>query len=176
MPCYFFTFHAYGTWLPDRQRGFVRRDQQGIQARNINLADTYKQQMKQRDVRFDRNAQSCMIHATLQAAKILELRVHGIGTDATHLHILVSWADERTWDALRQRLKRALAYQLNGVHKQQRFARAGSRKRVKDRKHFDYLMSEYIPKHQGEKWFENRAHTLNKASATRSIAAIVKTV
>ncbi|MFG0249519.1 MAG: hypothetical protein ACF8OB_11590, partial [Phycisphaeraceae bacterium JB051] len=106
----------------------------------------------------------------------LELRVHGIGTDTTHLHILASWADERTWDALRQRLKRALTYQLNDLNKQHWFTRAGSRKRVKDREHFEYLISEYIPKHQGEKWFEEREDTVNKASATRSVAAIAKTV
>ena len=27
MPCYLFTFHAYGTWMPDREEGFVRREQ-----------------------------------------------------------------------------------------------------------------------------------------------------
>ncbi len=25
MPCYLFTFHAFGTWMPDREEGFVQR-------------------------------------------------------------------------------------------------------------------------------------------------------
>ena len=34
-------------------------------------------------------------------------------------------------------------------------SKEASRKRVRDRKHFDYLMNEYVPKHSGAKWFED---------------------
>ena len=61
MPCYLFTFHAYGTWLPDRRRGYVRRDKQGIHKQDHELADKYKEQMSQDIVRFDRDIQELMI-------------------------------------------------------------------------------------------------------------------
>jgi hypothetical protein len=31
----------------------------------------------------------------------------------------------------------------------------GSRKHVKDREHFDYLVNVYLPKHTGWKWSES---------------------
>src|SRR4051794_35604479 len=27
MPCYLFTYHAYGSWMPDHKRGYVHRGQ-----------------------------------------------------------------------------------------------------------------------------------------------------
>lgn len=176
MPCYFFTFHAYGTWLPDRKRGFIRHDGEGVHKQDIALGQTYKQQMKQDIVYFDHKAQQCMIQALLDAADIIDIRLHGIGTDTTHLHILTSWYGQRTWEQLRYKLKRVLTYRLAELHQQQWFVRAGSRKRVKDHEHFNYLMHEYIPKHQGHKWFETCAYKTNKTSATRSVAAISKTI
>ena len=36
MPVYLFTFHAYGSWLPDNPRGYVRR-KEGIQPQDVPL-------------------------------------------------------------------------------------------------------------------------------------------
>lgn len=37
-----------------------------------------------------------------------------------------------------------------------KLSRGGSRKRVRDKCHFDYLMQTYLAKHKGVKWFEDR--------------------
>jgi REP element-mobilizing transposase RayT len=131
MPCYLFTFHAYGTWLPDRKRGFVRRDGQGIHEQNLELADKYKKQMMQDVVRFDREVQIKIVEALQETSLFQKLRLHGIATDASHVHLLVSWKDDRKWDSIRRSLKHALTSHLNQIKKQQWLTRAGSRKHVK---------------------------------------------
>jgi hypothetical protein len=40
MPCYLFTYHAYGSWMPDRVEGYVRRGQ-GILPRDTQMASLY---------------------------------------------------------------------------------------------------------------------------------------
>ncbi len=154
MPCYLFTFHAYGTWLPDRKRGYVRRDGQGIHEQNLELADKYKEQMTQDVVRFDRALQTRIIESLQETTSFQGLRLHGVATDTSHVHMLISWKDDRKWDSIRRSLKHALTTHLNHIKKQQWFTRAGSRKQVKDQEHFDYLMLRYLRSHKGVQWFE----------------------
>ena len=155
MPCYFFTFHAYGTWLPDRSRGYVRRDKQGIHKQDIALGQTYKKQMTQPVVRFDHDMQQLMIDALQASTDKQSFRLHGVATDLTHIHVLISWSDNRTWEQLRYALKRSLSYKLRQHAHQHWFARAGSRKRVKDHEHFDHLIANYLRKHKGAQWLES---------------------
>jgi crotonobetainyl-CoA:carnitine CoA-transferase CaiB-like acyl-CoA transferase len=154
MACYLFTFHAYGTWLPDRQRGFVRRDGQGIHEQDFELGQTYRQQMTQDIVRFDHLLQQRMIQTLLESTGKQHFRLHGVATDQSHLHILISWTNDRTWEQMRYALKRSLSLALNQIQKQTWFTRSGSRKRVKDQEHFDYLMQQYLRNHKGAQWFE----------------------
>jgi hypothetical protein len=58
-------------------------------------------------------------------------------------------------------LKSSLSRRLNQISRNERdgsflaFSRGASRKKVRDRKHFDYLMKTYSKKHNGLKWDEH---------------------
>jgi hypothetical protein len=41
MPCYLFTYHGHGTWLPDHARGYVRR-KVGVLAADVEMARNYR--------------------------------------------------------------------------------------------------------------------------------------
>lgn len=52
MPCFLFTYHAHGTWLPNRSRGYVKRGQ-GILPPDETMHQRYSQAMKEPKVNFD---------------------------------------------------------------------------------------------------------------------------
>ena len=57
MPCYLFTFHAFGTWMPDREEGFVRREQ-GILPPDEELAEHIEEEQRGRGL-FDSRFNFC---------------------------------------------------------------------------------------------------------------------
>ena len=156
MPCYLFTYHGQGTWMPDHNRGYVRR-KEGVISTDVRMAVCYRRNMKHEAVRLDHAIQQVLIEAAIEAFPIQSIRGHGIATDATHLHVLVSWTTDRTWQVARRQLRGSLTRRLNAeFERRQWFSKQPSRKRVKDRRHFDYLMDIYLPRHQGLKWREDR--------------------
>lgn len=156
MPCYLFTYHGHGTWLPDHSRGYVRR-KEGVLASDARMADCYRRNFNGEAVHFNRQSQQTMIEAALEAFRCQSLRGHGIATNATHLHVLVSWTTERNWQVVRRQLRGSLTRRLNlELERRPWFSKQPSRKRVKEQRHFDHLMGSYLPKHPGLKWFEDR--------------------
>ncbi len=156
MPCYLFTYHTYGSWLPDKQQGFVVRDQ-GIQPTDVALADHYRVRMTESEVTFLENHQQTAIDAVLEAARHIGCRVHSVATDATHIHLLTSWSDLKSCKQKRNSFKKKLTIELKARHEERTWLSDGaSRKRVKDRVHFDHLMNRYLPRHRGWKWDERR--------------------
>ena len=156
MPCYLFTYHGHGTWMPDHQRGYVRR-KEGVLASNARMAVCYRRNMRTEPVYFDARIQRAMIAALLEALPIQETRGHAIATDVAHLHVLVSWASDRAWEVVRRQLRGSLTRRLNReFERREWFSKQPSRKRVKDRKLFDYLMEHYLMRHRGLKWREDR--------------------
>jgi hypothetical protein len=156
MPCYLFSYHAYGSWLPDRQRGYVRRGQ-GIVPPDKEMAERYRSNLKHAVVRFDAAIQQCLIEEALVACEHQQLRCHYISTETTHVHVLVSWTSDRSWEVVRAKLRESLTRRLNREFtRQEWFSKSPSRKRVKDRPHFDYLMTDYLRRHSGWKWREGR--------------------
>src|SRR5437868_2740263 len=104
MPRYLFTFHAYGSWMPDRKRGYVKRGK-GILPRDPKMAQNYRNNMNERPVEFDAEVQKLMIYEWQVASSYQHFRLHGIGTDPTHIHGLVSWRDPRGWEPLRKSIR-----------------------------------------------------------------------
>jgi len=158
MPVYFFTYHAYGTWYPDRPQGFVQEGK-GIQPTNSNLATAYKQAAKHPTFRFSPAIQRTLIDKLHHIAQTDRLILYGIGTDPTHLHVLTGWEDERDSVAVRGRIKNLLSLHLSrraGTTGQPWFVKKASRKRVKDEPHFEYLLDTYLPKHDGWQWYRRR--------------------
>lgn len=152
MPVYLFTFHAYGTWMPDRARGYVR-PKRGILAADPAMAARYRSRAKHPPAAFGAPQQQLMIETLLEAAKHLGCDLRAVATDATHLHVLVSWGGARMWQQNRTSLKRALTIALKREYGGRAWlTENASRKRVKDREHYDYLTGAYLPSHRGCKW------------------------
>jgi hypothetical protein len=154
MPCYLFTYHAFGSWLPDHRRGYVHRGQ-GILPPDQHMADIYRTNLKQAVITFPATIQRELIIGTLQACEHQQVRCHYIATEPTHAHVLVSWNSNRTWEIVRKQIRSNITRKLNSAHKRQNwFSKSPSRKQVRDRKHFDHLITTYLPKHSGLKWSE----------------------
>jgi hypothetical protein len=154
MPCYLFTYHAHGSWMPDHPRGYVRRHE-GILAPDKSMAVKYRANMAADAVSFDAEVQRLLIDEVLIASDFQKFRCHYIAMEPTHLHLLVSWTIARDWKTVRAKVRESLTRRLNReLGSQDWFSKSPSRKQVKERKHFDYLVSTYLPRHSGLKWSE----------------------
>jgi len=119
------------------------------------LAAKYRVNMTTDVVTFGEKEQRLLIEETLIASGFQKFRSHYLATDRTHFHALVSWSIERDWKTVRAKLRESLTRRLNReLHRQDWFSKSPSRKRVRDRRHFDYLVNVYLSKHSGLKWCE----------------------
>jgi hypothetical protein len=156
VPCYLLSYHGYGTWLPNRPRGYVHRGD-GILPPDKGMGELYRGNMKQDAVRFNRAIRQQLIDGSIEACEHQQLRCHFIATEPTHIHVPASWIHDRMWQLVRRQIRGNLTRRLNQALKRQEwFSKSPSRKRVKERPHFDYLMTDYLPKHTGLKWTEGK--------------------
>jgi REP element-mobilizing transposase RayT len=154
------------TWMPDHPRGYTKR-RKGYQSPNPKAAKVYRNNADDGEAcLFDDGLMRAMIDEAQIASKHQRLRLHSGTTEKTHLHYLVSWTDARNWMSIRNGLKMSLSLRLKREGEQSsntprnltqiKLSGGGSRKRVSDQDHFDYLMQTYLPSHSGLKWFEDR--------------------
>jgi REP element-mobilizing transposase RayT len=156
VPVYLFTYHAYCSWMPDRQRGFVRRHE-GILPPNRALSNIYKRQTVDEEVKFNAQLQRLLIDELVTSCVKQNWRLHFVATTASHVHTLVSWRSAHTWKQVRVSLKSSLSRRFNKDQGRRRwFSEGASRKRIQNKSHFDYLVSSYLPQHRGWKWQEKR--------------------
>ncbi len=155
MPYYLFTWHTYGSWLPDRPQGYVHWSR-GREQTNIALAQRYRQQQKETTVSLTEELQREVIAELVETAPLISFRLHFVATDATHVHVLTSWQDGRGWERLRRSIRRSLSVRLNRQRRRKWFSRGGNTRRVESRKHFEHLIEHYLPSHHGWKWCERR--------------------
>lgn len=155
MPCYHYTFHAYDTWMPDKEKGYVKR-KKGALPRDLEMAQHYRANQKQPTVYFSKQHQE-EIAATLHVAgKHIDATIHCIAIEPTHLHVIASWSHERAWDSMRRSIRSALTRRLNEQFgKREWFVKSPSRKQVKDHDHFCFLIREYLPSHRGLFWLRD---------------------
>ncbi|MCZ6851853.1 MAG: hypothetical protein O7F17_09450 [Planctomycetota bacterium] len=160
MPVYLLTLHAYRSWRPDHPRGYVRQGE-GILPPDAEMAAQYDRNATHRQVTFDKELQQILVEGTCDICDRRDWRLHYVATEPTHIHALVSWLDDTLdWKFAHDTLKRLLGMML-AQHTRTKgrkwFVRKGSRKRVRDCGHFEYLMNEYLPKHRGRRWSERVA-------------------
>jgi REP element-mobilizing transposase RayT len=153
MPVYLFTFHAYRSWMPDRPQGYVRPGG-GILPRNPKIARCYAQRAKHDEVQFDTAQRWCLVDAVGAVCTEQGWEIYEATATASHVHLLVGWRTEEPWKNVLNRLKRRLGSALSKLVNRPGpwFSRGSSRKRVRDRKHFDYLLNVYLPKHGSICW------------------------
>lgn len=156
MPCYLFTYHAYQTWLPDREEGFVEHHREHNYP-DLVLAAAYRARAKEEVVFFADEHQKAIIDAVLDAAPHQRFRTHYVATESTHTDALVSWKDDRPWKTLRISVKSSITRALNEKFKRRRWLEEGaSRRKVTNQEHYDYLIVTYLPDHRGWKWSEEK--------------------
>ena len=154
MPCYLFTFHAYATWLPDRKQGYVHRTR-GLQSQDYDLSDRYTFLQKEPSVEFTPAIQQRIMTRLHEAAKYQHLRLHAVAMDLSHIHILASWHDSsRTANKVSAALKSSITRSLNTLKRRKWLSAKGSRKQVKDERHYNYLIEKYLQSHRGMKYNE----------------------
>ncbi|XAM00025.1 hypothetical protein OT109_01295 [Phycisphaeraceae bacterium D3-23] len=152
MPVYLFTFHAYGSWMPDHQRGYTHR-QGGVRVADSEMAAQYRARQKQTVIAFEENHQLAVIDELQAAAQHQRFILYAIATDPTHIHVLCGWEDARGWAKLRNGIRESITRMLNRAYTRRRWlAENASRKRVKEEEHFDHLRANYLPGHRGLKW------------------------
>ena len=142
--------------MPDRRRGYVRRGE-GILPCNPKMAEFYRRDAKHGEVVFTSEVQRVLVAAARALCQQKGWRLHQVMTDKTHVHTLLSWRGFLEWRSVRRSLKYRFTSELNGMlgNEHPWFSEAGSRKRVRDRKHYDHLMDEYLSKHDGVYWRED---------------------
>ena len=151
-----FTYHAFGSWMPDHRRGYVHRGD-GVLPSDKHMAELYRGNLKQEVVRFDVAIQKQLVEGAIEACECQAVRCHCIASELTHVHVLVSWDSDRSWETVRKQIRGNITRRLNSLLKRQQwFSKSPSRKRVLDREHFEYLVTRYLPKHSGLKWEEGR--------------------
>jgi REP element-mobilizing transposase RayT len=156
MPCYHFTFHGHGTWMPDEDGGYVTRDD-GQLAQDVVMAARYRDLMVEDEVEFTEDQEKTMIDEVHIAAGKQNFRVHYVATEPTHIHILVSWKDERPFEKLRASIRQSISRRLGMDYERRTWlSEGGSRRKVSSQEHFDYLVTTYLPKHGGWKWSEEK--------------------
>ncbi|QQE13612.1 hypothetical protein JD969_09175 [Planctomycetota bacterium] len=153
MAVYLFTFHAYGSWMPDREAGYVRRGK-GVLSKDEWMGESYRSQARMEVVRFDGDKQWLLLDICAVACERLEAEFYGFSCDETHVHVVIGWRDEKKdWLKMRKSMKTAMTKALNDAYwKREWFSKGGGRKQVKDREHFEHLITVYLPKHKGARW------------------------
>ena len=156
MPCYLFTYHAYGSWLPDHAEGYVHW-KEGQQPPDDNLGDSYRRNMTQEEAEFGEPLQLLLIAELKTAARFQRFRLHAVATELSHVHALASWPDDRSPSRMNESMKKSLTIRLKKqVTERTWFSKGGNERHVEDLEHFEYLMTEYLPSHSGWKWDERR--------------------
>ena len=158
MPTYLFSYHGYRTWMPDHRRGYTKRGE-GYLPPDPEMARKYEERAKHESTIFTLEIQRALIQEVMIASKHQNFRLHAGAGEPTHTHHLVSWNDSRTWMQVRSNLKSSLSRRLSSMtdvlfdgQTVLKLSRGASRKRVKDRKHFEYLIRTYLPRHDGAFW------------------------
>ncbi len=156
MPVYLFTYHAYRSWNPDHPRGFVQPGK-GIQSPSRALARAYAAAAKQPAVLFEDPHQQVLLWIGHDACERRGWRLHGVATEPTHVHYLIGWTDELSWNDVSKRVKNLASTTLGrklGSPGRRWISNGSSRKRVREQVHFDYLTKVYLPRHGGLCWRE----------------------
>ena len=156
MAVYHFTLHAYRSWSPDHKRGYTVRGK-GYQKPDRDRAGQYNHRANFSKVEFDSLLQEILILGTHDICRQRSWRLHCVGTEASHVHIVISWRGFKPWREVMEKLKNLLSLFLGRATDQpgrKWFVTDGSRKRVMNQQHLDHLLTDYVPDHPGLFWIE----------------------
>lgn len=154
MTVFLFTWHAYQSWLPDRPQGYVRRGE-GVLPPDPHEAAWYRRLATEEPAQLIEQIQRTMIETILENCEPLDFRAHGVATDPSHLHVLLGWTADRTWESMARSLRRSITSSLLEKHGRQKwFSRGRHAEPVTEDSHFEHLLTSYLPSHRGLFWSE----------------------
>ncbi|MBX2852010.1 MAG: hypothetical protein KTR15_09725 [Phycisphaeraceae bacterium] len=160
MSVYHFTFHAFGTWLPDRPEGYYKHDS-GWKPPSEEGRKQYSDNMQGQPIAFNQSQQQQLIDEAIKAQPYQQITLYAAATDSTHLHAIVTWGDDRDPTRIRAELKSSLTRSLNAKFgKHQWFVAKAGQNRVFDQEHLYDLVHDYLPKHTLY-WFYKSVGTEN---------------
>lgn len=153
MPVFLLTIHAYRSWNADRPQGYVRRDS-GILPPDAEVAKAYDRDAVQEPASRKHEEQRTIASIVHDACSRRGWRLHAIASESTHAHLLVSRKSSTRSTVVCGKLKNLISRERNlgRAEKRRWLSRGASRKRIRDRKHFDHLVDGYLPKHAGLFW------------------------
>ena len=148
MPVYHFVFHSYGSWLPDREEGYFKHGE-GWKVPSNRVSEQYRNNMQGQPVQFFEEQQQMLIDESVNAQSFQRFTLYAAAADATHIHAVVAWTDERDATAIRTQLKSSLTRTLNTRYRKTQWfvAKAGEHP-VRDQDHLSFLVHDYLPKHR----------------------------
>ncbi|MEA2707720.1 MAG: hypothetical protein QOF78_321 [Phycisphaerales bacterium] len=152
--------------MPNHKRGYTQRGK-GYLPTDKDMAQNYERRAENDPTIFDEALSRALIEELIASCEKIKCRLHAASTEPTHIHALTSWKHERGWMSIRTSLKTSLTKRLKTVAENLSLSRAASRKHVRERRHFNYLMNTYLPKHHGLAWYEDRAWVTQSGSARR---------
>ena len=152
MPVHHYTFHAYRSWNADHPEGWIQRGKLGVQEPDRGIARYRARIARFPAVRFSDWQQHLIVSSAREICTRHGWQCRGVGADETHVHVVVSWAGEEAGNAeFRKKLKRVIGLLLArdaGTTGIPYFPAGYGDTRVRDREHFDYLISTYLPSHR----------------------------
>jgi hypothetical protein len=155
MAVYHFTLHAYRSWNADHPRGYVKRGERGVKARDEALAEARDRLAKFSAVRFGKKDAQMMVAEARDVVRRRGGKCYGIAVIETHVHVVAGWEEERDADDLQKRLKQGFGFllaKLHGTVGRPYFSRGGLPERVRDAEHLRHLLYVYFPGHRGVMW------------------------
>ena len=138
--------------MPDRAQGYVKSKR--VLEFDLDAAIRYRSRQLEETVCFNAHVQAVLIDELRVASQHRRYRLHGVATDPSHLHVLLSWIDERGFELVRRGVRESITRRLNTLERRRWLIHRGSRRRIRDHRHFDHLMESYLPSHRGACWFE----------------------
>ncbi len=148
MPVYLITLHTYRSWNTDRPH--VQRGQTGVQPVYSNLAKYRNQIANHAPVQFGPSQRRIVSQAVIEVCQNTDRQLHALTVVPNHVHVLCSWKNEELPEKAATHFKRIIGMKLSrdkGSTGNRWFSRGQDIERISDRKHFDYLVEIYLPKH-----------------------------
>lgn len=147
MPVYHFTFHAYGSWMPDRPEGYFKHGN-SWQPPSSQSAKRYRDKMQKPAIEFDQDQQQAMLDELIKTQEFQQIELYAAAIDISHVHAVVAWKDDRDPTRIRSQLKSSMTRALNSnIGKRQWFVAKAGQNPVSDEEHLSRLVHEYLPKH-----------------------------
>ena len=147
-----FTFHAYGTWMPDRPQGY-HRNRAGLRAPDPAAADVYRRRQREPQACLIADVQRALLQEAIIASGFQRFRLFAASTDDSHCHLLTGWDGLRSPEQVQRKVKESLTRRLNRDRGSRRwFGRDGHDRRVRGPEHYVYLRDDYLPGHRGWRW------------------------